>query len=835
MSPINHQLAAVTDSLGRILLIDIISGVPIRMWKGYREAQCGFIEVNESKMKKNNTEGRRSGLFLVIYAPRKAIIEIWCLQKGPKVATFQCSKNGFLLYNNHMTDSTHGHKSKNTKNSCLFFDSSDNCLKTFSIPFHCILSESNSKSAEDFHHLKRIKMVLKTIDLNDSESIQTGIIQNCEKIQTPEIKLKCLELMTNFRKIKPQIIRDVINVFQSSKEEEEAEEMHEDHAIQDEIYRNQLSASCSNYESLIECYLLATSDCSDECLKNETIDLMDNEYLTMQRLIELMNISKKSHQTSSKNVTFEDHKERDESIVSFLSCFIVNEKDKISLNLEHLETTYDVLGSVLFSHVWQERLPTSKLSDIFTHLNIPSEEVMRCFLHFYLKQATDFSNEDSVLAEMTKFKVILDEVCSFAGENKVSYAYDSICIFWQDVREYLLESNNPINGLLAAIICKIYALKQQNQESSFEEVTQEECQWVLLTEKLNDVAVLSIFVRHFGNTQHTKGRYEMPTISLKKILNDGKGIISELVAQWLIHTNMPIEVIFKSSTDENLDADEKDVIKKLEILKIHFPYSLDPSIILCHVVWITITHWSKNLSEIHYLKTSIEYLKLFRETEYHLKHGLCVLLWNGNFKIPLKATQKLINKTGRLPKEKLCLQNTMIPDFLIPQFLEQTLIFIDHFRTSKNFTKITFKCEEILLQGASSEQASLCELIIMQPSGNLTILNLDYEMVSVLELIAFLNIKYTKPMQALFDEMSNETFFMDINKPLTYNLQRADEIRQNTRIFFLKKAISSTIDLIVDCQQSIYFDDHLKWVEKTKKVAQIWELDTGLLDRHHVS
>lgn len=247
------------------------------------------------------------------------------------------------------------------------------------------------------------------------------------------------------------------------------------------------------------------------------------------------------------------------------------------------------------------------------------------------------------------------------------------------------------------------------------------------------------------------------------------------------------------------------------------------------------SHWSKNLSEIHYLKSSIEYLNLFKETEYHLKHGLCVMLWNGNFKIPLKATQKLINKTGRLPKEKLCLQNTMIPDFLIPQFLEQTLVFINHFKSSLNFNILTFKCEEILQQGSASDQASLCELILQQAAGNSTLLTLHYEMVSVLELIAFLNIKYTKPMQSLFDEISNESFFMDINKPLTYNLQKADEIRQNTRIFFLKKAISCTIDLIVECQQSTYFDDHVKWIEKVKKVGELWDLDSGLLDRHHVS
>lgn len=211
------------------------------------------------------------------------------------------------------------------------------------------------------------------------------------------------------------------------------------------------------------------------------------------------------------------------------------------------------------------------------------------------------------------------------------------------------------------------------------------------------------------------------------------------------------------------------------------------------------------------------------------------MLWNANFKIPLKATQKLINKTGRLPKEKLCLQTTMIPDFLMPQFLDQTLIFIEHFRSSRNFKKLEFKCEEILLQGSSAEKASLCQMILQQVSGNLTLLDLHFEMVSVLELIAFLNIKYTKPFHSVFDETCNETFFVEINKPLTYCLPKSDEIRQNTRISFLKKAISCTIDLIVECNDQTYYNDHLKWIEKIKKLGVLWELDLSLLDRHHVS
>ncbi|CRK93002.1 CLUMA_CG006543, isoform A, partial [Clunio marinus] len=835
LAPLQYSVAVATDNLGRILLIDTSTGIAIRMWKGYREAQCGFIEITEARKRKEQfSEFRRSGLFLIIYAPRKAIIEIWCLRKGPKIATFQACKNGFLIYNCH-----DGHKlSKSNRTSCQFFDADDNSLKTFSIPFHCILSEANSKSAEDFHYLKRLKILLKNVDFTDENTIHC-ITELLEKFKTPEIKLKCLELLTSYRKSEPMIIKKAIEIFLKSllidskdggNDENEGKESSE---IQDEIYRNQLSTSCHNYKSLIECYLLAKGQSKDcETSKNEDIELMDNEYLTVQRIAELMSLTKnKEHAHGSKNVTFKDN---EESIVSFLTGFVVH-SDSIFINNEHQKNAYDQIGSVLFTNAWFNLIPMTNLLDIFALSRINSEDIMKCFLNFWLQQDVTCADENFILAEMTKFKEVLTQVCLYAG-GSVTYAYNSICLFWQNVREYLLESSNPINSLLAAIICKNFALKKQDesQEFGFEQVTQEECQWTLLTEKLNDVAVLSIFINQFASS-NTNHKYDVPNISLKKILNDGKGIISELVASWLIGVDFPINLIFTSSSDENIETDKRNVIKKLEILREYFPYSLNAAVILCHVIWELLSaRWSKKLSEIQYLKNGIEYLGLFEEKDYHLKQGLCVLLWNANFKIPLKATQKLINKTGRLPREKLCLQHTMIPDFLMPQFLEQTLVFLEHFRSCTTYNKLEFKCEEILTQGYSVSSLSLIELIMQQQSGNLPLLNLHFEMVKVLELIAFLGIKYRRPMETLFDEVCNKTFFMDLNKPLTYSIVKPDGIRQSVRIFFLMKAITSTIDLIIECQQKIYLDDHFKWIQKIKELGTIWDLDINDLERHQI-
>ncbi|KAE9458046.1 hypothetical protein C3L33_10052, partial [Rhododendron williamsianum] len=81
LSP-SGTLAAITDSLGRILLLDTQALVVVRLWKGYREASCLFMEmlVNKDKASSSSSyyEHVKSDycLCLAIHAPRKGIIEV---------------------------------------------------------------------------------------------------------------------------------------------------------------------------------------------------------------------------------------------------------------------------------------------------------------------------------------------------------------------------------------------------------------------------------------------------------------------------------------------------------------------------------------------------------------------------------------------------------------------------------------------------------------------------------------------------------------------------------------------------------------------------------------
>ncbi|GJJ73597.1 Rab3 GTPase-activating protein non-catalytic subunit [Entomortierella parvispora] len=92
------KLAAMTDSLGRVLLVDLEECEIIRMWKGLRGAKCGWIQEERtvrSKTPVTNNEGAESTekkhllLYLVIYAPKRGTVEIYPARQGRRVGLLQ--------------------------------------------------------------------------------------------------------------------------------------------------------------------------------------------------------------------------------------------------------------------------------------------------------------------------------------------------------------------------------------------------------------------------------------------------------------------------------------------------------------------------------------------------------------------------------------------------------------------------------------------------------------------------------------------------------------------------------------------------------------------------
>lgn len=91
-APAPFCVAVAVDGFGRVSLVDTRACVLVRMWKGYRDAQCGWV------VRKTDGDEEKDMLFLVIHAPRRGLVEVWRMRHGTRVCA-QAIGAGWKLVN----------------------------------------------------------------------------------------------------------------------------------------------------------------------------------------------------------------------------------------------------------------------------------------------------------------------------------------------------------------------------------------------------------------------------------------------------------------------------------------------------------------------------------------------------------------------------------------------------------------------------------------------------------------------------------------------------------------------------------------------------------------
>ena len=93
-----QTLAATSDALGRVILWDTIEGEMIRMWKGVRDAVCGWVEAFEHEI--YNTQPSTPPkvlLFLVMYSSKRGFLKIIQMRYGKQVGAFHVGSGWQLV------------------------------------------------------------------------------------------------------------------------------------------------------------------------------------------------------------------------------------------------------------------------------------------------------------------------------------------------------------------------------------------------------------------------------------------------------------------------------------------------------------------------------------------------------------------------------------------------------------------------------------------------------------------------------------------------------------------------------------------------------------------
>ncbi|XP_044732271.1 rab3 GTPase-activating protein regulatory subunit [Chrysoperla carnea] len=876
LSP-DKTLAVISDSLGRIVLIDTHRGVCIRMWKGYREAEYSFVQIHEESalkrtksVPKTHSKGRKYALFLVIYAPKKGIIEVWVMQQGPKIVTFSASKNSRLLYTHHGIMGLSGSKHKCNSQFTTTFIDPDGQIKDFVIPFHYALSNKNSKRARDIHLVKRLKQFLKSEDAHDMEKLSTELCNTCHELNTNELRLQFVEMIMNIKQLQPPILMNIINIF--------LEKVQPDDTDGDNTLFLTL---CNNLLRISKFYMYAVGEWTDMLdeengninegkkpskpkLCDTVFSIPEKEMNSLQRLLDFNCLKKKTTQVK---VTFKSETIQQTTFSDYLNAFELTQKSNvITLKTNVMEEKLFKIAEMLFhTFILSDVLDVTNFKQQILESSIETIDLVKLILFYWVQRPLSLTMKLEL--EMQSLSKLIYSVCQTTQLENICVHYNDISPFWKNIRDSLMISSNSFQALTAAILCRSVAQKLEydkellqsshcststaascEDDVNWEKLSQDNCQWSILIGKLEDISLLNIILSSkpcINSSLLPTIEYDSEEISLKYITQKGKGSVTELVARWLIKCGVHPDLLIKKETENVEEAttneneifteDELQLQESIAILKKQFPYSLEINVLLTNMAWEYIIFWQKKTYYHDYLKaglTCIEYIP-----SPNMKHGLCSMIWNAHLKLLVENTSKLINKVGKLPKERLCRQDTGLSDTQLCEFINMVQIFLNLFLESlqqsyKNTEPIHIKYENLW---DTDSVTPLTELVCQQNKVNYDLVHLHYQLITILQMITNLGVKHTKPVNNLLDSTSVSMLFTDLSSKSNVPFYNADTKLISSRTQFLMKVITSTIESVrLEEDGVIYSSEHIKWMSKCLTLCSSWGLDTDILKSHQV-
>ncbi|KZC10899.1 Rab3 GTPase-activating protein non-catalytic subunit [Dufourea novaeangliae] len=879
----NKMLSVVSDTMGRVILIDNRRGIAIRMWKGYRNAQCGWIEVEEQRhsgmhkavTKFKQTSHLRSALFLVIYAPKKGVIDIWGTQQGPKITTFTASKHGRLLYVNYgllgTNDATHLLKNK-PQYSCVFMDPLGG-LKEIIVPFHFALSKIHSV---------------------------------CTDLKTNEIKVQIIEMLMINKNIIPDALLAATDCFIKKLNEQDNEEM--------EPTAKTLYLLTTQLQQVIKFYkhIQSQSDSPGNHSLSNDIDLNSRELalilLTSERevhrIYKLSDTINNFKSTNSKGETKVKFKEEGKIFLDFLSCFEFGTPGLINIRKSVKTDKKLQVARLMFEGCMHSNDRIEAWKEAAANSNIQPFVLMEFVLIYWLNK----KRELCLGVEFKQFTQLLNVICSVDNVEEICAENNEISLWWKNVRTILSDSTNPFNALTAALACRAVATclekykekcepvpnaklndEMYNLTSEWENVTKDSCQFTLLIGNLEDITILDAIVSQKLLSDATTQFFQLPfvkfDISLGSVLLKGKGSVSEIVAKWIVSTGIdPVQLVdmtdiefdqaqltnnclgLTSATDEtcNTDASQHEaekpsltsdeignevkddttattcILERITLLKRYFPYSLTSSVLLANVCWEYAMSWNKDVSQIKSLESALSVLRQIPMK--HMRHGklfsVCCLLWSVHIKKRMETVAKLMNKLGKLPKERLCIQEIGLTDTQTVIFLQNCVTFLEIFIDSEVLEageNSVVKSEE-LWEGCTSGPQPFAALAISQAPAWYDLLMLHVQLANVLYMMAHFNLKVIKPLNNLFESVVQPYFFQTITDKVMLTWYRDDK-RDNVRTTFLCRIIAASMDYIhreTTDDKRLSSTEAIHWMSRCQILASIWKLNNDGLRIYQV-
>ncbi|XP_039285376.1 rab3 GTPase-activating protein non-catalytic subunit [Nilaparvata lugens] len=866
MSP-NRKLCAVSDSLGRVILVDISSGTALRMWKGYRDAECGWVICSEESRAKR----KRTAQFLLIYSPKKGIIEVWAMQQGPRIATFPVSKNGRLLYVGHnllgfnSSDTRYSSESSSQLHSIssqyIFIDHTGE-LKEIAVPFHCALSDRNSKRARDVLIYKKLKSTLR----QEGGMSEVGAI--CREFQTNKMKIQSLDLLCTSKYMSANTLKEILATYSLALPKTVVDDAGDGEEKGEESLDpggNLLVQKIEMLDHLATFYQFLSRLRQKPPDYNTAVTSTDDAFKE-----ELCNKIKASREEIDKVIGLirEENEPNYKSHGSHVS----------SLNL------FPCAGELVCQGCLDGNCGVNEWQNAACESSISADDLMRLAINLWLSRKVT----PTIVREMIPFSSIIKSICIISGKASQESSW------WNNVRSSLKECENPLSSLTAALICRSVVASEEvmsassdgdydeegNKEAAtsstdmeWENVSEESCQWSQIILQLEEISLLQSVLSHniaLDEGNSSQSTYENPIISLGLVLTKGKGYIPEVVAKWISGAGLdPALLLDSACLKSTLPAESSEaqasvsplgvtqgvaetvhhcveaqplsqkqtlIIDELTRLRECFPYSLSSDSLLANVCWEYVLAWNRDVDSLTTLLAAINCLKVIPNP--HIQQGMCSLIWSMHLKTRFEAALKLINKVGKVPKERLCRQDVGISDFQMSDFFKSCADFLEIFMMSNVRSEETEKTVQRseTLWDACAPVMSLTALALSQPPANYALLQLLSQAARATILLALFNIKaHGCPLVAFFNSSEQSALFADVCTSPQLPSHFHDPKLTKSRTQFLLKAISSaTGTILTHKQQQWETKQAAQWTSDCFQLAYEWGVPVDQLRRQQV-
>ena len=817
------NLAVLNDTFGRILLLDVNSMLIVNIWKGYREAQCGWIVVPGPR--EDGVDKPRNTLFLVIYAKKRGILEIWCPYQHYRVAAFNVGKKGILipsmfnaLGEGSLSSPLSIPKWRSSK-SCCFLLHENGSMIDIKVPFQNCLGLTYMLSIEDEKILNRISEIM-----------------NCGHLLLPEQEAELQELILEL-----QLASNIISILTQ---------------LYNSTYYSTTNLIDGINISISKALMLQILNSKELNTHPEFIKLfhISKAFLNISKLYKVMNnhwakiiLPKRDGSSPSLNDVQEaidsysalnkdnGHVSINPDFVTFYASFIQVTENKSINDLINLIPNADAGNSTDFVRFLGEMFLSTEgwlvCFDNMVEAGISVDNIFKLFLEACLAL-----NIDAIGSKGYEEQIVL------VTRHFLS-KYSSHAKLWDTFFDVLRSSTNVCQGFILAIYNQKIAVNEleftartletdktsdteeldsDHEDQEWVALSPEHERWYTIRQQLWDILNLQI------NTN--------VKCSVNSLLHSNSETVTHIVANYIIDNDLVqnfidwVERCKNHDTDDDRDEDDDesdeevfdDALNWLLNIVPWWPYQLHPTTISICLIECIIVQWSTVLetcnpdtdTSIVHLVSATKLVLSLKSTD--VQHSLVHVLWETVFASKFKKLYLLVEKIGRQPKDRQCVKDLGINLSTITNFVSIARFLLVNINISKNSTGESFvvKQENVWTSDSRSWLLHKCSAGNYKINPDLVLLHA--QLLATLELIVSLNVKNYRP-SSLFHPRYHALLFTALTSSATVSFSTSPEIEQ-IREQMLRVCVKSSVSSDITIQPY-----HTTWVNLIINLSSLWQ------------